>query len=314
MGLSENMRTSAMPTRKPRAKPDLRFVFHPEADTEYVHFKDGAEHPFAARPLGLGRRNAWWLADAALLAYWDPSEALSRFQAAGFPMTEFVDESGVQCYVASTSDFIVVAFRGTQPDQFSDIFDDAAFALVPWSRPGALVHAGFKAALDRIWERLSGVLAPLVGTRTTWFTGHSLGAALATLAADRSDFDSCVCTLGSPRVGNEAFAKAFNVRFGNRSLRYVSDADIVTHVPPPLPLPYSHVDQLRYIGADGSVGDRDSTLAHFFNELIGQVRHVRETVELLRNGTMQAAPDFLLDHMPRGYATDIWNDYADHGD
>jgi hypothetical protein len=71
---------------------------------------------------------------------------------------------------------------------------------------------------------------------------------------------------------------------------------------------------LRYIDADGSIGIREPTLAHFFNELIGQVRHVRETVELLRTGTMQTAPDFLLDHMPRGYATDIWNDYADHGD
>jgi triacylglycerol lipase len=303
-----------MPTRKPRAKPDVRFVFHPEADTEYVHFKDRAQNPFDARPLRLGRRNAWWLADAALLAYWGPADALPRFQAAGFVKTEFVDVSGVQCYVAWTDDFIVVAFRGTQPNQFSDVFDDALFGFVPWSRPAALVHAGFKGALDRVWKRLTAVLAPLVGSRTTWFTGHSLGAALATLAADRSEFDSCVCTLGSPRVGNEAFATAFNARFGNRSLRYVSDADIVTHVPPPFPLPYFHVDELRYIGADGLIGNREPMLAHFFNELIGQVRHVQETVELLRTGTMQTAPDFLLDHMPRGYATDIWNDYADHGD
>jgi triacylglycerol lipase len=303
-----------MPTRKPRAKPDLGFVLHPEADTEYVHFQDSKLNPFDPRPLRLGRRNAWWLADAALLAYCEPSKAVPRFQTAGFLKTEFVDVSGVQCYVSWTNDFIVVAFRGTQPDQFSDVFDDAVFRLVPWSRPSALVHAGFKGALDRVWPRLTSVLSPLVGSRTTWFTGHSLGAALATLAADRSDFDSCVCTLGSPRVGNEPFATGFNSRFGNRGLRYVSDADIVTHVPPPLPLPYAHVDQLRYIGTDGSVGDRAPPLAHFFNELIGQVRHIRETVELLRNGTMQAAPDFLLDHMPRGYATDIWNDYADHGD
>ena len=303
-----------MPTRKPRATPDLQFVFHPERDTEYVHFKDGAENPFDARPLRLGRRNAWWLADAALLSYWGPAVAIPRLQAAGFPNTEFLDVKGVQCYVAWTNDFVVVAFRGTQPDKPSDVFDDAKFPLVPWDRPPALVHMGFMDALDRVWPRLKDVLSPLVASRTTWFTGHSLGAALATLAADRSQFDSCVCTLGSPRVGNEVFAKAFNKRFGQRSLRYVSDADIVTHVPPPLPLPYFHVDQLRYIDAGGAIGNSEPALAHFFNELIGQVRHVRETVDLLRNGTMQAAPDFLLDHMPRGYATDIWNDYADHGD
>jgi hypothetical protein len=303
-----------MPTQKPRARPVLRFVLHPEADTEYVHFKDSKLNPFDARPLSLGRRNAWWLAEAALLTYWAPSRALPCFQEAGFLKTEFVDESGAQCYVSWTDDFVVVAFRGTQPDQFSDVFDDAKFGLVPWDRSPALVHSGFKGALDRVWPHLTRVLSPLVESRTTWFTGHSLGAALATLAADRCESDSCVCTLGSPRVGNEAFAKAFNARFGDRSRRYVSDADIVTHVPPPLPLPYVHIDQLRYIGADGSVGDQTPALGHFFNELIGQVRHLRETVELLKNGSMQTAPDFLLDHMPRGYATDIWNDYAEHGD
>src|SRR5215813_4737452 len=127
-----------MPTRKPRAQPDVRFVFHPEADTEYVHFKDGAQNPFDARPLRLGRRNTWWLAEAALLAYWEPSKALPFFQDAGFLKIEFVDESGVQSYVSSTDDFVVVAFRGTQPDQFSDVLDDAKFPLVPWDRPSAL--------------------------------------------------------------------------------------------------------------------------------------------------------------------------------
>jgi triacylglycerol lipase len=301
------------PTRKPRAQPDLRFVLHPEADSGYVHFQNCELFPFNARPLKLGRRNTWWLADAALLAYWPPPLALPRFQAAGFAGTEFVDEGGTQCYVSWTDDFALVAFRGTQPDQLSDIFDDAAFAFVPWIRPSALVHAGFKDALERVWPRLQDVLLPLVESRTTWFTGHSLGGALATLAADRCEFDSCVCTIGSPRVGNEGFAADFHSRFGNRSLRYVNDADIVTHVPP-LPLPYAHVEQLRYINRDGSVGDQAPLLAHFFNELIGQVAHIRETIRLLASGTMQTAPDFLLDHMPRGYATDIWNDYVDHGD
>jgi hypothetical protein len=303
-----------MPTPKARAEPDLRFVFHPEADTGYVHFKDAKLNPFDARPLRLGRRNTWWLAEAALLAYWEPSKALPFFQEAGFRTTEFVDESGVQSYVSSTDDFVIVAFRGTQPDQFSDVFDDAKFPLVPWDRPAALVHVGFKDALDRVWPHLTNVISPLVRSRTAWFTGHSLGAALATLAADRAKFDSCVCTLGSPRVGNEAFGKGFNARFADRSRRYVNDADIVTHVPPPLPLPYFHVDQLRYIDAGGSIGNQAPARANFFNELIGDVGHVREIFELLRNKTMQSAPDFLLDHMPRGYATDIWNDYADHGD
>jgi hypothetical protein len=130
-----------MPTRKPRAEPDVQFVFHPEKDSDYVHFKDARLNPFDAGPLmRLGRRNAWWLAEAALLAYWDPSQARSWFQEAGFLQTEFVDESGVQSYVSWTEAFVIVAFRGTQPDQPSDVFDDLKFPLVPWDRPSSRVH------------------------------------------------------------------------------------------------------------------------------------------------------------------------------
>ena len=51
-----------------------------------------------------------------------------------------------------------------------------------------------------------------------------------------------------------------------------------------------------------------------FNALFGDAQHLRQVVTLLRTGSMTAAPKFLLDHMPAGYAVDIWNDYAQHGD
>jgi hypothetical protein len=299
--------------RKPRATPDMRFVLHPERDADYVHFQNGERHPFDARATVIGRCNAWWLADAALLAYWDAPVACARFEAAGW-RTECLDQEGVQCYVATASAAVIVAFRGTEPDQWRDIFDDASFALAPWVRAGTLVHRGFRDALQRIWDRLHAKLVPLAATRSVWFTGHSLGAALATLAADRADFDGFVCTLGSPRVGDHAFTAAFDRRFRGRSLRYVSGADVVTHVPPPLPLPYDHVARQRHIREDGTIGDEPPRLHHFFNELIRHSTALLDTVELLERGLARSAPGFLLDHMPRGYSVDIWNDHVDSGE
>jgi triacylglycerol lipase len=298
--------------RKPRATPDIRYVLHPEQDTAYVHFADSAAHPFIARADTMGRRNAWWLADAALLAYWDPDGAVPRFASAGLT-AELVFENEVQCYVAWTQDFVLVSFRGTESDDRRDLFDDARFRLVPHG-PGTRVHAGFKDAFERVWPRVHDRLQSLSGSRSVWFTGHSLGAALATLAAERFAATSGVCTVGCPRVGDAAFARAFDSRFDGRSVRYVNDADIVTHVPPPLPLPYKHTGGLRHIAPDGSIANAAPTLAHFFTQLVGDPLHVLEVVNGLRTGALLRAPHFLLDHMPRGYAVDIWNDYADHGD
>jgi len=298
---------------KPRPIRRIELVFSPERDTDYRHFADAKRHPFDTAASSLGRRNAWWLADAALLAYWDEAHARPRFADAGLEATEFRHE-GVDGYVAKGDGFAIVSFRGTEPDQSSDLFDDARFALVRWDDTGASVHAGFFDALGRVWPLLAPQLEALAPSHRIWFTGHSLGAAIATLAAMRFGQTAGVCTVGSPRVGNRTFASAFAARFGARARRYVADTDVVTHVPPPAPLPYTHVDELRQIDPDGAVSQVRPALSHFFNALFGDAQHLRQVVTLLRTGSITAAPKFLLDHMPAGYAVDIWNDYAQHGD
>jgi triacylglycerol lipase len=296
--------------QRPRPTPDLQFVFHPEADAAYRHFDGHAEVPFAPGAATLTRANAWWLAEAALLAYWDRDDALQRFAAAGLE-AEIVQGGATQAYVASTAAAVLVAFRGTEPDRLGDVLDDVGFALVDW--PHGSVHHGFREALDRVWTPLAARLSTLAGSRTVWFTGHSLGAAVATLAADRFPATAGVCTLGSPRVGNRQFAAAFDARFGGRAVRYVNDTDIVTHVPTPFPLPYKHVGELRQITPDGRITGQTPALAHFVGDVFGNVGHLQDVVHGLQAGTMRRAPDFLLDHMPRGYTVDIWNDHDAHG-
>ena len=296
--------------QRPRAKPELNLVFHPEADDTYRHFDGHAAVKFDPGAAKVTRANAWWLAEAALLSYWDPGEATKRFAAAGLT-AEIVDKGGTQAYVAVMPGVVIVTFRGTEPDQLIDSLDDARIALVPWEH-GA-VHAGFRDALERAWTPLVEKLTPLAGSRAVWFGGHSLGAALATLAADRFPGTAGVCTLGSPRVGDRAFAAAFDARFGARAARYVNDADVVTHLPTPFPLHYQHVGRLRQITSDGRITGQAPTLAHFVRDIFGDVGHLQEVVHALGSGSMHRAPDFLLDHMPRGYTTDMWNDHDAHG-
>jgi hypothetical protein len=286
-------------------------VFHPQQDSTYVHFDGAGDHAFDPTPGPIGRRNAWWLAEAALLTYWKEDDVKTRYAGAGF-QAEAVFGGTTQCYLAWNSTAILVSFRGTEPGEPGDTLDDITFALTSWDHPGTHVHAGFKIAVNRVWPRLSERLAALGPSRSVWFAGHSLGAALATLAADRYAATAGVCTLGSPRVGDVIFANAHTARFGARSLRYVNDADIVTHVPPPLP--YKHAGTGRYIDPDGVVSSERPALQHFFRELVGNPGHIKEVVEGLHTGQLHEAPDFMLDHMPRAYTVSLWNDYARRGD
>lgn len=139
----------------------------------------------------------------------------------------------------------IVAFRGTQPDSFRDLLVDARFRPVRWPSAG-WVHAGFRDALLSIVGPIETWLATVGATALT-ITGHSLGGALATLAASRQPHADLV-TFGSPRVGDSAFAALLH---GQNVRRYVDCTDIVTQLPPP-PV-YAHTDGLRYIDHGGTV-------------------------------------------------------------
>src|SRR5689334_25192453 len=105
-----------MPQTKPAPDYKLEFVLHPEHDSAYQHFQNTAANPFEPHGPGVTQRNAWWLADAALLAYWGESEAVRRFKTAGLTSELVTAEGGLQVYVSVADEFVIVAFRGSQPD------------------------------------------------------------------------------------------------------------------------------------------------------------------------------------------------------
>lgn len=285
---------------KPLPAPSLTLVDRPEQDREYRHFEHADEMPFDASAIGFSARNAWWLAESALLTYWPPDQASVIFGAAGLD-SEYIDHDGTECYVAWNDAAAIVAFRGTQPNQLIDVWTDVDALLVPWIRAGELVHQGFKDALsDAVVSAIDARLNALP-RRTLWLTGHSLGAALATLLADRRDDVAGLYTFGSPRVGDPAFAHGFDARHAGRSFRYVNNRDIVTQVPPSalLDLDYAHVARELHIDATGRIVDTpgldalatpfdDASLAERLGPTLGLVGPV-------------------IDHTPRRYAVLAWN-------
>ncbi|KAI8896291.1 Alpha/Beta hydrolase protein [Globomyces pollinis-pini] len=140
---------------------------------------------------------------------------------------------------------IVVVFRGTSTVQGA--VTDLKFwkCDTSWKNvPGAKLHFGFLEAYNKLNEKLlAKALAlandPKFQDYQIVFTGHSLGGALATLAA--SDFYErnpqfgnriSLFTYGQPRVGNPAFARYINkLPFASRIYRVARRGDPVPHLP-----------------------------------------------------------------------------------
>lgn len=99
--------------------------------------------------------------------------------------------------------------------------------------PNGRVHGGFYQAVEHLWPQLERATAHPTGT-ALWFTGHSLGGAMAMLAAARTPGPVAgLYTFGQPRVGDSSFAEALNAKLGGRAFRYRNANDPVPRTPPP---------------------------------------------------------------------------------
>jgi hypothetical protein len=295
------------------AEPDdfwLDIVTRPELNrSKHVNFENALspENRFDPGARGFSRKNAWWLAEAALLAYWPDDKARGIYTADTGLECICLSQDATQCHLAIAKDFAMIAFRGTQSNQWKDLFDDACFVLTPWQGDsGGQVHLGFKAAFERIRPLLQEAIDRHAPDRPLWITGHSLGGTLAVLAADALRNVQGVYTAGCPRVGDHVFASRFDQRFAEQSFRYVNDTDIVTHVPPGLG-PYAHVEAVRGIDERGEVSEGESSLLHFLDAIFGSPALF---LHVLKGGL--PLPDALKDHAPVLYAIHTWNDLVKH--
>ena len=178
------------------------------------------------------------------------------FESRGTP-----DGLGTHCFIAvnDVKKVMIVAFRGTDAADHTDLHDDADVLQQDWDG-GVKVHTGFAHALDQVrTELLPAITNPNYKKYRKIYAGHSLGAAMATLLASLEEPDR-LFTIGSPRVGNAAFVTKLK---GVNSTRYVDCSDLVTRVPPedvPGLFHYAHVGPMIYIDRTRAISvDPDET-------------------------------------------------------
>jgi len=262
-------------------------------------------------------------AEMARLAYVKYQDDLISYLArTGFELhlTLGYEANGTQVFIAkskpdSPQSSLIIAFRGTEGKDPSDLIADVDLRHKPWTdvHGGRLgrVHRGFAEALvderneGNILIPLQQALEPLIGSYTTvLITGHSLGAALAILTA--AYFQPLVWaekirlfTFGSPLVGDMEFSEQV---CDLRHQRWVDCCDIVTRIPPES-LNYRHVGNLNYLNRNGERIDDPSSAITVEDYRAATSRYL---VDLAwRTGNVPVRD--LADHSPINYLSGVSN-------
>lgn len=190
------------------------------------------------------------MAQMAQAAYLDGKAGKKMFKHLGYTGHKFFDYEGAQCHAAWNEDTYILAFRGTEPDEISDILADLN-AIPRGAMTHGLVHSGFRNECDKVWNDIAKHHREGHKNKKMYITGHSLGAAMATIATSRFEETRKVeqlTTFGSPRVGTRRFVK--NIETPH--MRFVNNNDIVTKVPLWL-MGYKHHGVLQYINFYGNI-------------------------------------------------------------
>lgn len=256
--------------------------------------------PFDSNATAYSLNNAYWLAQAANIAYEKKSKIQPEVAKLGLENFEFLSRGDTEGYIAANDKIIVVAFRGTEPTHLLDLLTDARLHKV--QGPLGKVHRGFLHAFELVKDDMFGAIQRLRdenNPQSLWCTGHSLGAALAVVAVAHLLVDgrtvNGLYNFGQPRVGSDEFAAEFNRRFGERHFRFVNNNDAVTRVPP-RNFGYSHTGALRYVDVSGKIEEDMGSWHRFLDRVSGRID------DFLKPGT-----DGLKDHMMSRYVEHIKN-------
>ena len=151
----------------------------------------------------------------------------------GFSLLEVFNNNGTQGFLCKYTEhkIAILAFRGTEITEYKDIKSDinAKLMSVTIGDDKLLIHSGF-------WKAFNAVKIPIknsleqVKDHQLFFTGHSLGGALATIAlryfAPFNDSSGACYTFGAPPVGT----KAFGDKLKTPLYRISNNLDIVPHI------------------------------------------------------------------------------------
>lgn len=208
---------------------------------------------------GLDEGNAYWMARLSKEVYSKVSEGnaipdedkiLASLKADDpkFCSVFGVDKNSAQAALIEHENYLCMAFRGT--DETLDWLDNLnAFAT---KQLFGEFHRGFWHSVEDVWQPIFDKYQRLLAQRKRplFITGHSLGGAMATIAAAKLVHEdkpfTSVYTFGQPRALTRDTAQFFNVECKSRFFRFHNNNDIVTRVPARI-MGYSHVGSYLYI-------------------------------------------------------------------
>tara|TARA_B100000482_G_scaffold191908_1_gene178227 strand:+ start:75 stop:857 length:783 start_codon:yes stop_codon:yes gene_type:complete len=185
---------------------------------------------------------------------------------------KYFDFGGTQAYALNGKNNFILVFRGTQPTQWEDIKADLDIKKVYSStidgRVEGKVHRGFKYALNDVWDDIVAHMDECgAEQKQIYITGHSLGAALATLVAGRLNNSSVkLYTYGSPRAGS----KKWNSMQKFTHYRFRNNNDLVTRIPPAW-MGFQHNGKFMYFNSNGDYKDQPGffyMLTHWFGGIM----------------------------------------------
>ena len=271
-------------------------------------FLDRYLRPFQPEATAYSPVNAWWMAEICRVLYRRGPDEIGRLanpvtrvhilKKAKLKEVRFIDKGTAHCSLILSkidpdSPFAVLAFRGTTG--FETWLSNLNTFQVPWMGDG-LVHSGFKKEFYKLWSEVEDLLSEL--RCPVFYTGHSLGGALAVMAASLMP-PRAVYTFGAPKAGDAVFANSLR---RIRIYRLINNRDIVPTVPPSqIPFDFCHCGELlSFFHTNGhSQGELSQA-----QELPNFPAALRQVTSQLRRRLLDP-PDFLIDHAPVNYTAHL---------
>ena len=226
--------------------------------------------------------NAYWMAVLSRLSYYDNTDKIlaelhGMPNGLGFEGVKIFSNKSSQAIFVEHKDYLTIAFRGT--DEFGDWIDNLKIIRKPLD--GFMdCHGGFLDATDDIWGDIDDAYkeARTHEKRPLFITGHSLGGAMATIAATKLLHESrpfvSVYTFGQPRVLTEESAAKFDASKRTHFYRFQNNNDIVSRVPARAG-GYKHVGDCIYITSEGDIRDEPGFWYRFVDMFDGTIDTIK---------------------------------------
>ncbi|MCF6313780.1 MAG: lipase family protein [Verrucomicrobiales bacterium] len=296
-------------------------VMKPQGYPPYFEHPEGRQiKPFDPSIKPFDPANAWWLSELCRLVYTPdhkegnrPWKKIIRFdflKNTRFEEIHSIHKTGThaaiyRCHPPGQPDAIyhILCFRGTS--RFRQWVLNLSAAPTRWSHKDtrthetdnkSYVHSGFKILFERIWPLIDPIIADIPGPFI--YTGHSLGAALATMASLRKK-PAQLYTFGSPRIGNAAFRDQLD---HPPHFRITNHHDIVTLLPQSIdqiqPFDFHHCGDFIYL-------DENNNLLHNPKPEVLANEHWapdQALTYLKRTFTSPHPPECIRDHSPIQYS------------